>query len=204
MNPPKINFLSFLYMSKIPWMTQEYLQREQEEYEWKRGNEFCRREIIESCFWCHPLHKICEYDVDNIWYMTITKLSALRAKIESVHCWWYDTPERARKMDLIYAIDREILRRNWGGDETIEDIISSIDIVSYIWRFTKIDKRRHYDKDILCLCPIHNEKTPSLSISPRKKLFHCFGCQAWWSVINFVMAHQSVSFVEAINILKKS
>ena len=53
-------------------------------------------------------------------------------------------------------------------------------------------------KNLKGLCPFHNEKTPSFSVSPDKGFFHCFGCGESGSVFNFLMKHDGVSFQEAV------
>ena len=57
-------------------------------------------------------------------------------------------------------------------------------------------------KDYVMCCPSHDDKTPSLKITPVKNLFHCFGCGAGGSVIDWVIKTQGVSFRHAVELLK--
>ena len=54
------------------------------------------------------------------------------------------------------------------------------------------------------LCPFHNEKTPSFSVSPQKGIFHCFGCGEGGNVIHFLMKIENISFVEAVEKLAEN
>lgn len=56
-------------------------------------------------------------------------------------------------------------------------------------------------RDYVCLCPFHNEKTPSCYIHPDKEFFHCFGCGAGGDVITFIMKYRNLDYVEAIKFL---
>jgi hypothetical protein len=85
-------------------------------------------------------------------------------------------------------------------EPSIDDIKSAIDIVSYIAQFTEIKKS---GVSYTACCPIHGEKSPSLNINEQKQLFHCFGCGAGGSVIDFVATYHSISVGDAINILKR-
>ncbi|NYA45258.1 hypothetical protein HZI31_18350 [Serratia fonticola] len=63
-------------------------------------------------------------------------------------------------------------------------------------------KLRKQGKDYVLLCPFHQEKTPSLVISPDKNLYHCFGCGAAGSVVDWVMKTHSVSLPKAVALLR--
>ena len=59
-------------------------------------------------------------------------------------------------------------------------------------------------KNYIGLCPFHNEKTPSFTVSPDKQFFHCFGCQESGTAVGFIMLHDRLTFVEAIESLSNS
>jgi len=82
--------------------------------------------------------------------------------------------------------------------ETIDHIRNATDIVEYIGSFVRLKKR---GKDYLGLCPFHNEKTPSFTVSPSKQLFYCFGCHRGGDVVKFVMEHDKSGYVEALETL---
>src|SRR5690606_19552948 len=79
--------------------------------------------------------------------------------------------------------------------ETIQQIQSHIDIVDIIGSFVKLKRR---GTNYLGLCPFHNEKTPSFTVSPTKEIYKCFGCGRSGNAIGFLMEHEKYSFVEAI------
>jgi len=82
----------------------------------------------------------------------------------------------------------------------VEEVREAADIVDTIGEYIPIKKR---GKNYTGLCPFHSEKKPSFTVSPSKQLYHCFGCGASGNVITFVMKYESVSFIEAIEILGK-
>jgi DNA primase len=77
-----------------------------------------------------------------------------------------------------------------------EEIISRIDIHEYINRYISLQQKG--PGQYSGLCPFHNEKTPSFSVSTDKKFFHCFGCKASGDVITFVMLFDKITFSEAL------
>lgn len=77
----------------------------------------------------------------------------------------------------------------------IQDLLSRIDIVELIQSRVNLKKRGH---NYLGLCPFHNEKTPSFTVSPAKQFYYCFGCGASGNAINFLMAFDRTEFVETI------
>jgi hypothetical protein len=85
-------------------------------------------------------------------------------------------------------------------EPTIDDIKAAIDIVGYIAQFCDLKKN---GVSYVACCPIHGEKSPSLNINEKKKLFHCFGCGAGGSVIDFAAAYHGFSVGDAINMLKR-
>src|SRR5687767_8592866 len=78
---------------------------------------------------------------------------------------------------------------------TIQQILSRIDIVEIISSFVKLKKR---GANYLGLCPFHNEKSPSFTVSGTKEIFKCFGCGKSGNSINFLMEHEKYSYVEAL------
>lgn len=77
-----------------------------------------------------------------------------------------------------------------------DEIISRLDIHEYINRFVPLHQKG--PGQYIGLCPFHNEKTPSFSVSTEKKFFHCFGCKASGDVIKFTMMIDNIPFSEAI------
>lgn len=82
--------------------------------------------------------------------------------------------------------------------ETIEEIKNKADIVSIISSYVPLKKK---GRNYLGLCPFHQEKTPSFTVSPEKDLWHCFGCGVGGNVLSFVMKIENLSFVESIKLL---
>ncbi len=78
---------------------------------------------------------------------------------------------------------------------TIQQILSRIDIIDVVGSFVKLKKR---GTNFLGLCPFHNERTPSFTVSPSKEIFKCFGCGKSGNTISFIMEHEKLSYVEAL------
>lgn len=81
------------------------------------------------------------------------------------------------------------------SQQTIQQILSRIDIVDIVGGFVKLKKR---GASYLGLCPFHNEKTPSFTVSPAKEIYKCFGCGRSGNGIGFIMEHEKYSYVEAL------
>src|SRR5947199_9297445 len=81
------------------------------------------------------------------------------------------------------------------SQNTIQEILSRIDIIEIIGGFVKLKKR---GANYLGLCPFHNEKTPSFTVSPSKEIYKCFGCGKSGNSISFLMEHEKYSYVEAL------
>lgn len=81
------------------------------------------------------------------------------------------------------------------SQNTIQEILSRIDILDVVGEFVKLKKR---GANYLGLCPFHNEKTPSFTVSPSKEIYKCFGCGKSGNTISFVMEHEKYSYVEAL------
>ncbi len=82
----------------------------------------------------------------------------------------------------------------------INDLIDRADIVSVIDERVSLKKT---GKNYSGLCPFHDEKTPSFSVSPDKQFFHCFGCQESGTVLTFLMKYERLEFVEAVEVLAR-
>ena len=83
---------------------------------------------------------------------------------------------------------------------TIERILDAAQIVDVIQEFVPLKKR---GVNYLGLCPFHNEKTPSFTVSPSKEIFKCFGCGKVGNSVNFVMEHEHLTYPEALKYLAK-
>jgi len=80
-------------------------------------------------------------------------------------------------------------------NDSVQQILSRIDIIEIIGGFVKLKKR---GANYLGLCPFHNEKTPSFTVSPSKEIYKCFGCGRSGNTISFLMEHEKYSYVEAL------
>lgn len=83
---------------------------------------------------------------------------------------------------------------------TIARILDSAEIVEVISDFINLKRR---GVNYLGLCPFHNEKTPSFTVSPAKGIFKCFGCGKAGNSVNFIMEHESLTYPEALKWLAK-
>lgn len=83
-------------------------------------------------------------------------------------------------------------------DEIVEDVRISSDIVSVIGSYIRLKKT---GSNFMGLCPFHNEKTPSFSVSQSKQMYHCFGCGVGGNVYTFIMEYENYNFVEALKFL---
>jgi DNA primase len=77
----------------------------------------------------------------------------------------------------------------------IADLLNRVDIVEVVSRHVQLKKG---GANLMGLCPFHNEKSPSFTVSPTKQFYHCFGCGAHGSAIGFLMEYSGLSYVEAI------
>ena len=84
------------------------------------------------------------------------------------------------------------------SDEIIEEVRERNDIVDVISSYVKLKKT---GSNYVGLCPFHNEKTPSFSVSQRKQMYYCFGCGAGGNVFTFLMEYENYTFVEALKFL---
>lgn len=83
-------------------------------------------------------------------------------------------------------------------DEVIEEVRSSNNIVDVIGSYVRLQKK---GSSYFGLCPFHNEKSPSFSVSPNKQMYHCFGCGAGGNVFTFIMEYENQTFPEAMKVL---
>lgn len=83
-------------------------------------------------------------------------------------------------------------------DEIVEEVRMKNDIVDVVSGYVKIQKK---GSSYFGLCPFHNEKSPSFSVSPSRQMYYCFGCGAGGNVFTFVMEYENYSFPEAIKYL---
>ncbi len=81
------------------------------------------------------------------------------------------------------------------AQSTIQEILTRIDILDIVGSFVKLKRR---GTNYLGLCPFHNEKTPSFTVSPSKEIYKCFGCGKSGNSIGFIMEHEKFSYVEAL------
>ncbi len=84
------------------------------------------------------------------------------------------------------------------SDELLEEIRSRNDIVSVIGSYIRLQKK---GSNHMGLCPFHNEKTPSFSVSASKQMYHCFGCGVGGNVFTFIMEYENYTFLEALRFL---
>lgn len=86
------------------------------------------------------------------------------------------------------------------SDKSIREVLLRSDILSVVGSYVRL---KPVGRNYVALCPFHKEKTPSFTISPQKQLYHCFGCKAGGTVVDFVMKIENFSFPEAIEHLAK-
>lgn len=83
-------------------------------------------------------------------------------------------------------------------EELVEEVRMKNDIVDVVSGYVKLQKK---GASYFGLCPFHNEKSPSFSVSGQKQMYYCFGCGAGGNVFTFVMNYENYSFAEAIRLL---
>ncbi len=84
-------------------------------------------------------------------------------------------------------------------ETVIEEIKQKSDIVDVVSQYVNLSKKSA--QNLFGLCPFHDEKTPSFSVSPHKQIFYCFGCSKGGDAINFIMGVEHMSYPEAIRFL---
>ena len=83
-------------------------------------------------------------------------------------------------------------------EDVVEEVRTRNDIVDVISGYVKLQKK---GSNYFGLCPFHNEKSPSFSVSPQKQMYYCFGCGAGGNAITFVMEYENYTFPEALKVL---
>ena len=84
------------------------------------------------------------------------------------------------------------------SDEIIEEVRLKNDIVDVISGYVRLQKK---GSSYFGLCPFHNEKSASFSVSRQKQMYYCFGCGAGGNVFTFLMEYEKMSFTEAVQAL---
>lgn len=82
--------------------------------------------------------------------------------------------------------------------ELLEEIKNRNDIVDVVSQYVILKRK---GRNYFGLCPFHNEKSPSFSVSPEKQIFHCFGCNVGGNVFHFIMRIENISFFESVKLL---
>lgn len=81
------------------------------------------------------------------------------------------------------------------SDDIIEEVRMKNDIVDVVSQYVKLTRK---GASYFGLCPFHNEKTPSFSVTPAKQMYYCFGCGAGGNVFTFIMEYENATFGEAL------
>jgi len=97
-------------------------------------------------------------------------------------------------MSAEYRTGRSGRGGRW-SDELLDEIRAKTDIAQVIGEYVQLKKR---GANFLGLCPFHQEKTPSFTVSPDRQMFYCFGCQTGGNIFSFLMKRESLSFAEAV------
>lgn len=85
--------------------------------------------------------------------------------------------------------------------EILTQIYERASLVDFVGQYVRLKK---VGKNFVGLCPFHEEKTPSFSVSEEKQLFHCFGCQAGGNIFTFLQKKENLSFIEAVKTIADS
>ena len=80
-------------------------------------------------------------------------------------------------------------------EQVIENVRNNVNIVDIVGQYVQLSKS---GRNLFGLCPFHEEKTPSFSVSEEKQIFHCFSCHRGGNVFKFIMEIENVSFPEAV------
>lgn len=85
-------------------------------------------------------------------------------------------------------------------EDTVQEIFETVHIEDVVQEFVNLKRRGN---NFTGLCPFHNEKTPSFSVSPSKNIYKCFGCGRGGNAVNFIMEHEQSTYPEALRYLAK-
>ena len=104
---------------------------------------------------------------------------------------------------MILCIWKQVIERKRGkmarySEEILNEVRQSNDIVDVISQYVHLKRS---GRNYFGLCPFHNEKSPSFSVSPDKQIFHCFGCGVGGNVITFVSKIEGLNFIETVQML---
>jgi DNA primase len=83
----------------------------------------------------------------------------------------------------------------------IQDLLNRVDVVDVVGRYVQLKKG---GANFMGLCPFHNEKSPSFTVSPTKQFYHCFGCGAHGTAIGFLIEYSGLGFVDAVKELAQN
>lgn len=86
------------------------------------------------------------------------------------------------------------------SDDVVDEVLRRTDIVGVISEHVHLKKA---GREWIGLCPFHEERTPSFTVSPAKQMFYCFGCQTGGSALTFLMKKEGLAFTEALEVLAK-
>ena len=81
--------------------------------------------------------------------------------------------------------------------KTIDEIFNVTQVEDIVNDYVNLKRR---GVNLIGLCPFHNEKTPSFTVSPAKNLYKCFGCGKGGNAVNFIMEHESFTYPEALKL----
>jgi DNA primase len=108
---------------------------------------------------------------------------------------WHEEKKQVYNLSLNPNIYFYVQPYQMISPQTIEQITNRIDIIDVVSEFVKLKKR---GANYLGLCPFHNEKTPSFTVSPSKEIYKCFGCGKSGNTITFLMEHEKYTYIEAL------
>lgn len=101
-------------------------------------------------------------------------------------------------MSHIHGLTRNREEKVVYSDDIIEEVRGRSDIVDVISGYVRLTRK---GSSYFGLCPFHNEKSPSFSVSGSKQMFYCFGCGEGGNVFSFIMKYENYTFPEAVKLL---